>query len=209
MSAVAQAPVAAGVTRIGPNAITQVAAALDGQVGRAATARVFARAGLSQHLSQPPTDMVDDRDVVRLHRVLRAELGVPRARGVGAEAGRRTGDYLLAHRIPRPVQWVLKRLPARIAAQVLLTAIRRHAWTFTGAGAFTARMARRGDPVRLVIRHGPLARGDRADEPVCDFYAATFERLFRVLVHPDATVIETECEALGAPSCVFELRWRG
>lgn len=195
-----------GAARIGPNAITQVAAALQHQLGPQVTARLFESAGLTAYLTQPPTDMVDDREVLRLHRVLRAELGVARARVVGAEAGRRTGDYLLAHRIPRPVQWLLRRMPPRLAARVLLATIRRHAWTFTGAGAFSARM---GEPVRLVIRHGPLARGDRADEPVCDFYAATFERLFRALVHRRASVVEVECEALGAPSCVFELRWSG
>jgi len=44
-------------------------------------------------------------------------------------------------------------------------------------------------------------------EPGCDFYAATFERLFRVLVHADARVVETACEACGAAECRFEVRW--
>jgi divinyl protochlorophyllide a 8-vinyl-reductase len=46
-----------------------------------------------------------------------------------------------------------------------------------------------------------------ADEPLCDFYAGTFERLFRVLVHPDTVVTETACQATGDASCLFEARW--
>lgn len=197
---------AAGAVRalIGPNAITQVADALLREVGMQTTSRLFERAGLVHYLTAPPTRMVDDVDVQRLHAALRAELGVPQSRRIGALAGRGTGDYLLAHRIPVLVQRVLKRLPAAIAARVLMAAIRRHAWTFTGAGSFTVRA---GMPWRLSICHGPLARGAQVDEPVCDFYAGTFERLFRVLVHPQARVVEVECEAAGAAACVFELSW--
>ncbi|WP_235823343.1 4-vinyl reductase [Azohydromonas sediminis] len=43
--------------------------------------------------------------------------------------------------------------------------------------------------------------------PACDFYAATFERLFRALVHPRASVAETACEACGDDACRFEVRW--
>ena len=44
-------------------------------------------------------------------------------------------------------------------------------------------------------------------EPSCAFYTATFERLFRVLVHPEARVRERQCESMGAPACVFEVAW--
>jgi divinyl protochlorophyllide a 8-vinyl-reductase len=190
--------------RIGPNAVTQVAAVLVRDHGQAFTVGLFAQAGIARHLAEPPRQMIDEAEVVRLHRVLRAELGVPEARRVGACAGRGTGDYLLAHRIPGPVQTVLKRLPATLAARVLLAAIRRHAWTFAGAGSFDAAP---GAPWRLVIRNGPIARGDAGGEPLCDFYAATFERLFGALAHPRARVVETQCSAQGAPACVFEVRW--
>jgi divinyl protochlorophyllide a 8-vinyl-reductase len=61
--------------------------------------------------------------------------------------------------------------------------------------------------VVLQIRHNPLCRGLQAGAPACDYYAATFERLFQVLVHPDACVLETACEACGDDACRFELRW--
>ena len=196
------APAAAG--RIGPNAILRVAEALPPRVGSAATAAVFEAAGLTHYLREPPTSMVDEAEVGRLHEALRRELGWPLAREVAREAGRRTGDYLLAHRIPRPVQWVLKRLPAALAARVLLSAISRHAWTFAGSGIFSAQA---GTPVHLGIRANPMCRGVRAEAPACDFYAATFERLFRELVHPRSRVSETSCEAVGADACRFEIRW--
>lgn len=190
--------------RIGPNAITRLAEALCGDIGEPATRGLFGHAGLADYLDRPPQEMVDEREVTRLHRELRDCLGSEHARRVSLDAGRKTGDYLLAHRIPQPVQWLLKRLPAPLASRVLLAAIRRHAWTFAGSGRFRARAGR---PVRLEIAGNPLCRGALSAEPVCDYYAATFERLFRALVHPDARVVETACEAKGDASCVFEVRW--
>lgn len=190
--------------RIGPNAITQVAAVLPPLVGGRVTRELFEVAGLAGYLRQAPQGMVDEAEVVRLHRVLRAELGGELAGAVARRAGWRTADYLLAHRIPGPVQTLLKLLPAPLAARLLLKAITRHAWTFSGSGEFAARA---GQPVVLTIRHNPLCQGTEADHPVCSFYAASFERLFRVLVHPDARVTETDCEACGADACRFEVRW--
>lgn len=196
---------AAGLSgRIGPNAITRVGEALAVFAGRPTAEDVFARAGLAAHWRTPPQDMVDETEVARLHAALRDTLGEADARHVAREAGRRTGDYLLAHRIPKPVQAVLKRLPAALAARVLLAAITRHAWTFAGSGRFSARAGR---PVVVQIRHNPLCRGMVADTPACEFYAATFERLFRALVHPRTQVVETHCEACGDDACRFELRW--
>lgn len=190
--------------RIGPNAIIRVAEVLPAFVGTAATWQLFERAGLVQYLRTPPEGMVDEAEVMRLHGELRASLGGHAAAEVACRAGERTADYLLAHRIPQPVQRLLKLLPAPLAARVLLGAIGRHAWTFAGSGRFSARAGR---PVVLEIRDNPLCRGVHADNPVCDFYAATFERLFRVLVHRDTCVHEVACEARGDDACRFELRW--
>jgi divinyl protochlorophyllide a 8-vinyl-reductase len=190
--------------RIGPNAITRVAEALRARGGEAATTMIFARAGLLRYLADPPQAMVDESEVMRLHLELRHGIGRDEARRVALDAGRRTGNYLLAHRIPRAVQWLLRALPAALAARVLLSAIGRHAWTFAGSGEFSARV---GQPVVLTLHDNPLCRGLALDEPACDYYAATFERLFRVLVHPAARVEEVGCESMGDPACVFEIRW--
>ena len=200
----AAAATGAGSGRIGPNAVTRVAEVLLARVGEAATAAIFGRAGLLPYLARPPEQMVDETEVTRLHHVLRDALGTETAREVSRAAGTRTGDYLLAHRIPRAVQAVLKRLPAPLAARVLLSAIRRHAWTFAGSGEFTAQACQ---PVVLTIRGNPMCKGATLAQPGCDFYAATFERLFRVLVHAQARVVETDCEACGDAACRFEVRW--
>jgi divinyl protochlorophyllide a 8-vinyl-reductase len=201
---VSAAAPAAAAGRIGPNAITRVAEVLPGVVGCSATRQIFETAGLLGYLVAAPQSMVDETEVTRLHQVLRAALGSDVTRQVTHEAGLRTADYLLAHRIPKPVQALLKVLPAPLAARVLLSAIRRHSWTFSGSGEFTARA---GQPVVLTIRRNPLCKGSVTDAPACDFYTATFERLFRVLVHPGATAVETTCEARGDPECRFEVSW--
>jgi divinyl protochlorophyllide a 8-vinyl-reductase len=198
--------VAARAGRIGPNAITRVAEVLRAKRGEATTSALFGRAGLHAYLTRPPESMVDEAEVTRLHQALRESLGSKAARDVAREAGTRTAEYLLAHRIPRPAQALLKRLPAPLAARALLSAIRGHAWTFAGSGRFEARA---GHPVVLTITGNPMCRGAALSEPGCDFYAATFERLFRVLVHPDTSAVETHCEACGDPCCRFELRWDG
>ncbi len=191
--------VAEAGARIGPNAVTRLAEAL----GAAAPA-IFAAAGLAHRLATPPEAMVPEAEVTALHRALRAGLSPEAADRVAREAGRRTALYLLAHRIPRAMQALLRRLPPALAARLLLRAIGRHAWTFAGSGRFRILP---GTPPRFAIEHGPIARAGAAAHPVCGYYAATFETLCATLVSPRARVEEIACEAMGAPACLFALRW--
>jgi divinyl protochlorophyllide a 8-vinyl-reductase len=151
-----------------------------------------------------PAEMVDEAEVTRLQRTVQAELDSGQARQVMLDAGRRTGDYLLGNRIPRPVQAVLRVLPAALASRILLAAIMRNSWTFCGSGQLRTVA---GSPLRLSLSGCPLCRGATAAVPLCEYYAATFEQLFRQLVSRHATVVETECQAAGAQACLFEVRW--
>lgn len=195
---------AAEIHRIGPNAITRVAEALRESFAEAEVQRLFALAEIAPYLEDPPQRMVDEREVTRLHGVLRAELGNDIARRVARGAGVRTGDYLLAHRIPSAVQTLLTWLPAGLASRVLLGAIQRHAWTFAGSGELRVRKAY---PPHLAIAGCCICQGASAESPLCDFYAAAIERLFRKLVHPQARVTETACQGMGAKACLFEVVW--
>jgi len=195
---------APGAARIGPNAITQVAGALERALGQAPTQALMRSAGLGEYLRAPPRQMVDEREVIALHTILRERLQPRTAGAIAREAGERTGDYLLAHRIPRPVQRVLRLLPARWASRVLLRAITRHAWTFAGSGHFRARAGR---PVVIEIGDCPICRGAHASAALCGYYTATFARLYRELVHPRAQVRESACIATGSAACRFEIDW--
>jgi divinyl protochlorophyllide a 8-vinyl-reductase len=191
--------------RIGPNAIVRVGEALEARVGGERTRRLFESAGLGDYLGRPPQRMVDEDEVTRLHRALRDTLGGPVSGSVSFDAGMRTGDYLLAHRIPAPVQVLLRILPAALASRILLAAIARHAWTFAGSGTFRAASVAGG--ARLSIRHCPLCRGARGQAALCSFYAGTFERLFDTLVRRGASATEVECEARGDAACSFRVSW--
>jgi divinyl protochlorophyllide a 8-vinyl-reductase len=69
-------------------------------------------------------------------------------------------------------------------------------------------VARAGPPVVLRLSGNPMCRGAKLAEPGCDFYAITFERRLRVLVHPAAPAVETQYEACGGDDgCGFELVW--
>ncbi|MEO0679272.1 MAG: bacteriochlorophyll 4-vinyl reductase, partial [Pseudomonadota bacterium] len=123
----------------------------------------------------------------------------------GAEAGRRTADYILAHRIPPRAQALLRAAPARLAAPLLARAIARHAWTFAGSGRFEAQGA-----WRLVVHDNPMVRGERAAAPLCRWHAAVFERLYRALAADDCRCRELRCGAQpGETACVFEIRRGG
>lgn len=195
---------APGAGLIGPNAITRVAQVLPAWRGTAWAEQVFVRAGLLRHWQHPPEQMVAESEVRALHAALREALPAAEAAAVARAAGRATADYLLAHRIPRTAQRLLSMLPAPWAARALLRAIGGHAWTFAGSGRFSASA---GHPVMLTIQDNPLCRGVVSPVPACDYYAATFERLFQVLVHRRARVQETACEARGDTACRFEIRW--
>lgn len=190
--------------RIGPNAIIQVIASVTDRMGRAAAVSLFESAGLGHYIEERPQDMVSEADVALLQTALHARYGLQLAKEISRNAGLRTGDYLLAHRIPWLAQTVVKRLPAAWAARILAKAIGKHSWTFAGSGSFSVQP---GQPFIFTIRHNPICSQLQSEVPVCDFYAATFERIFRAIVHPQAHVTETECEATGAPACVFQVCW--
>ena len=190
--------------RIGPNAVIRLAEALDALESKAVTRRLFIAADLETYVHALPQAMVPEEEVTVLHHHLRSDLGPRRAATVSWIAGQRTADYLLANRIPKPVQRLLKLLPARLAAFILLKAIGAHAWTFAGTSRFTWAMGR---PLALRFDDCPLCRRDHASEPCCSYYAATFERLFRELINADTVVTETACIAAGGSACRFEIRY--
>ena len=194
---------AAHTGRIGPNAVIRLAEALDALESKAVTKKLFIAANLENYVHALPQSMVPEDDVTILHRRLRSDLGAGRAASVSWIAGLRTADYLLANRIPKPVQRLLKVLPRRLSAFILLKAIGAHAWTFAGTSRFSWTMGR---PLTLTFEDCPLCRADHTAEPCCSYYAATFERLFRELINADTAVRETACMATGAPACRFEIR---
>ena len=193
--------VAAPVARIGPNAILQHLPVLDGEIGERLRGALLHRAGVAA----PPPDagMLPEDQVARLHHAVRLFLPDRFAR-IQRAAGLATGDYILAHRIPRPARRLIRALPARAGARLLTAAIARHAWTFAGSGTF--RVLGHA-PLRLEITGNPLATGP-SEVPLCHWHAAVFERLYAALVWPGVRVVEQACVAEGAPACVFVLHPR-
>lgn len=189
----------AGAARVGPNAIIQMAAAIRAALGEAAARRAFAAAGLAPWLDTPPQQMVDEGAAAALHRAVAQGFAPETARSLAGEAGRLTAEYLLAHRIPRVAQWLLRRLPAPLAARLLLQAIARNAWTFAGSGRFSARPGR---PCVIEIAQNPLST------PGDPWHRAVIEHLFRALVSPRARARVTACCADGARACRIEIDLR-
>ncbi len=146
------------------------------------------------------TCMIPETDAAHLHQLLR-RTAPDLAADLASEAGRGTADYILAHRIPKPVRIVLKLMPAPLAARVLSQAIAKHAWTFAGSGAF-----RVVSPWCFDIADNPIVRGEHSAVRLCHWHAAVFERLYQVLVHPRCCCRETNCCAMpGQDRCRFAI----
>jgi divinyl protochlorophyllide a 8-vinyl-reductase len=191
---------AVGSGRIGPNAILQLVTVLETEIGTAQTARMLALSGIAAR-PDPAMGLIDEAPVARLHQRLRQDLPDAAAR-LARAAGARTGDYILAHRIPSPAQWGLRHLPASLSARLLSRAVARHAWTFCGSGEF--RVLHTAPPVFAIVDN-PVVRGERSGRPLCHWHAAVFETLFQALCGPGWRAVETQCCAQGAASCQFAL----
>lgn len=188
----------AAAARIGPNSVTQLAAALEAHGGAGLADRVFAAAKLSQYRAAPPVEMIPEDEALAAHQAMRAALPADIAAAIAADSGARTGAYILRHRIPKPAQVLLRALPSHWAARLLAKAIQRHAWTFAGSGALGIE-DRPGRPLTLVLTGNRLAAGP------CLWHQAVFETLFRRLASPKARVVETACEGDGASACRFTI----
>ncbi len=189
--------------RIGPNTIIQVAGALRDRFG-ALLAEPLVRDATGYSMSAMPSAMVDEREAQALVRAVVDKVGPWLACSVLREGGHRTGDYLLANRIPRVAQWVMRLSPRRVGLSLLLRAMSANAWTFAGSGRFRV-VPTRHTPI-LVFEECAMCRDMHAERAMCDFYAGTFERLIQALVSRYASVDEVECMAQGGAACRFEIR---
>lgn len=186
--------------RIGPNSVLQLAQVLDEHVGEVARRRLLIEAGLS--VLPPDNGLMPEGPAARLHQALRRRYP-DQASTLAREAGERTGDYILAHRIPQFAQRLLRMLPRQLATRLLANAIGKHAWTFAGSGDFRVLQGR---PLTFELSDNPIVRGEQTRQPVCQWHAAVFQRLFTTLVANELRCSETTCCAMGAPACRFTLQ---
>lgn len=197
---VAVAPLGGPHARIGPNSVLQLVPLLDDALGTQERERLMRMSGLEEM----PRDsgLMAEAPAAALHQALRAEHPNV-APMMTRQAGERTGDYIIRHRIPQAALRVLERLPPWLSAPLLARIIERHSWTFAGSGEF--RIISRY-PLVFELRDNPVVRGEKADGPICHWHAAVFERLFSHIVDENLRCVETQCCAAGADSCRFEIR---
>ena len=178
---------------IGPNAVLQMAWAMEGTIGAAAAREVLEVAGIDALPSGEA--MIAEAEALRLHQAL-VMLHPAAAEDIAAEEALGTADYIIANRIPRFAVLVLRWLPAPIAARLLMRAIEKHAWTFVGAGAFTVT-----GPWHFTIDRAQA--GDRTAPPdtLFHWYAHVFARLYARLVRAGSG-----CTG-AAPDPRYPLRW--
>lgn len=186
--------------RIGPNSLIQTGQALAALFGDETARMIFDRAGISHRYTDPPGTMLDEQEPQRLFAALCDTLSDRDAARVLAEAGYRTGHYLLANRIPKPARRLLPHLPTAITARLLVRAISAHAWTFAGSGGFSGEVHGWRRPViHLAIKANPLATSG------CPWHGAVFECLFATLTATQVTVLHSRCQAKGNDCCEWTI----
>lgn len=178
---------------IGPNAVLQMAWAMEATIGAAAAREVLEVAGIDALPSGEA--MICEGQALRLHHAL-AMLHPAAAEDIAAAAAVGTAEYIIAHRIPRFAALALRWLPAPIAARLLMRAIERHAWTFVGAGAFTVT-----GPWNFTIDRSQADDRTAPPDTLFHWYAAVFARLYSRLVRASSG-----CTG-AAPDPRYPLRW--
>ncbi len=194
--------------QIGPNAIIQSVRVLQHCCGNEATTALLHQSShpALRHLPEAlPETMVPETLFHALVAELEHQLGPETTTAILEQAGHQTADYLLAHRIPRPFQVVVRSLPKRAGLWLLLVAIKQHAWTFAGSGSFSTAGILTAPTPTLHLSLPPIARA-----PVAAFYAGTFRRLFQVLITPACQVEQSAWESPAAPAesfvkCLYKL----
>lgn len=189
------------IVRIGPNTVMRTLQAMRELEGASAATQLASAA----RLPPIPTDqMIPEAWFVRTIEALRTQLPSERAERVLARAGRLTSDYVRAHRIPPFARRLLGMLPVRIGLPRLLAAIKRHAWTFVGAGSFQVLGP---FPGTLILRNAPTCR---TTDPTFggSYYSAAFEGLLQI-VSDRLRVREVECgRETGKHVCRFDIHFQ-
>jgi len=186
--------------KIGPNAIIQTVAAMQESYGPRQSRTILHCGGLATLPDNLPTAMVDEQEFRALAQMLIRQVGVDSARQLLKRSGQLTAGYLLKHRIPRPVQLLLRALPRRQRLRRLLQAIEKHVWTFAGSGKISFNAE--GLPW-ISIATPALCDTPETAAAVCSFYQGTFEQLLRTLVDRRVALWETECQARGDAACLY------
>lgn len=181
--------------KIGPNAIIQLANAMRACNGPGQAEAFFRRAGYDDLFFCPPAEMIDQRIPARLFQLLWQE-EPDIAPEIARDAGRRTANYVMEHRIPQVAKLFLRIMPKHQAARFLMKAIHRNAWTFAGSGQCDVSLGRR---FMISIKDNPLVM------PECAWHEAVFQRLFQELVTTRAQVRHLPATADPARTSRFEI----
>lgn len=192
---------------IGPNAVIQIAEALRGGGHMRDLDKLFDHADCREWLKAPPAHMIDETRVAHLHHVVRMHYREPESSRLLDDAGTRTADYIIAHRVPALLRAILPLLPLGLAVRLLTQAILKHAWTFVGSGSVHAQIRESGKGwiVELTITANPLACHEHSGHAICAWHKGVFTRLYSKLVSSNTLAHELFCCAQGRSACDFQI----
>jgi divinyl protochlorophyllide a 8-vinyl-reductase len=183
--------------RIGPNAIIQTVHALYDSYGEQQAAALLQQGGQAHLIDNLPTEMIDEAAFHSLVHTLVVQTGAEQARMLLHDAGQRTAQYLLKHRIPSFFQRLVRLLPPRPGFKLLFWGIGKHAWTFVGSGTFHFQ-ANHHPTIHVRVTYP-------SDSAVAQFYGGTFTHLMHALIDQRITVQTNTSNSAGAIDCTYTL----
>lgn len=187
---------------IGPNSIIQTLAALRERFGEERMRELLSGCASTRWIDEPPDATIDETAFREMVDALNRRLGMDELHDTMLRSGRRTAEYVLAHRLPPAVGWLVKFLRKGPGPMLLLQAIALNARTFGESGSY--RFGTR--PVLHVEVANPVLCSTPAlAAAVCRYYRGAFERLFEVLIDPSTILVQERCQADGAPACVYRI----
>ncbi|NWJ45810.1 MAG: bacteriochlorophyll 4-vinyl reductase [Chloroflexi bacterium] len=191
--------------KIGPNSLIQTVRAMRRIYGDEKARRILEEGGQGFLWDHHPGEMIDEGEFITLARMLYSNLGVQETLPLLRLSGNLTGEYVLANRIPKFAQRIIKFLPRKLRLKVMLNAIGKNAWTFAGSGkySFTLSPQLQINLDESIIRHAI----SKANVPVCSYYTGAFETLLKTLVDAHIQVEEIECAIRGDSRCVFQIKF--
>jgi hypothetical protein len=163
----------------------------------------------SRYIAQPPADNMElgfDLAVVsNLNRAMEMIYGPRGARGLALRAGRATYDRI-ADGFDLPIGFndlAFRLLPVQTRLKIGVPALAR---IFTHHSDQTHRAADRGTYFDYTIERCAVCWGQEAKAPLCHFTVGLLQEALSVYGRgQEFRVIQTECRATGATTCVFRI----
>jgi len=184
-------------------------AALEESIGRNGLNALLNLTGMGNYIQDPPPDDpgfgFDIALVSNLNRALETIYGLRGARGLALRSGRAMLDYIQeGFELPIGLnELAFRMLPLTTRLRIGVPALAR---TLTQQSDQTCHVVDKGSYYDFSIDRCANCWGHQSNQPVCFMYVGLLQEAMSVFGRgQEFRVIQTDCRAMGATTCIFRL----